>query len=151
LPSDCAVECYVSPMAREMRMYLFLLRTLLLASGLLVALPPGWCCMVRSVASPQVPKRDTPTPKSCCDCCKEPAKPQTPEPRPLPHEPGKCPCGEHHSTAPDAPKALSLDLSLPTPSTMIDLTPFWFDGRAVSSVVSPFDLSFRILHCVWLC
>jgi hypothetical protein len=75
--------------------------------------------MVRLPASTREKKGPTPKPRPCCGHCKQPAKPQAPVPTPLP--PGQCPCTDRYSTAPDGPKTVDVDWSLPVPQAVIDL------------------------------
>jgi hypothetical protein len=129
-----------------------ILRPLTLACGLLLALPPGWCCMARAWESPQQAESDTPCPPPDCCPCKGPAQPKAPTPRPAPLPPGQCPCDGRQSVAPDAPKAVGCDLSLPAPLPVIDLVPCRARGDGpVSLPVFSSDFSLHLRHCVWLC
>ena len=134
-------------------MHSALLRFLVLGCGLLLALPQGWCCMVRLQPAVSESKGDDPNPCSCCPYCKLPDKPSIPPiPGPKPLTPAECPCGDRASTAPDAPKVLTCDISLPGILPTIVLAPSCVqDDDLVSQLHFPSDHSLRLLHCIWLC
>jgi hypothetical protein len=127
-------------------------RFLLLACGLLLALPPGWCCMVPAWGTSQeTPKSDGPQPRSCCGHSNEapkPAAPERPNRAPLPVD--QCPCCER-STSTDAPKTVGCDQALTAPLPLIDLAAAPVAGPILDSPVFLFDHSLRLIHCVWLC
>jgi hypothetical protein len=130
-----------------------LARSLMLACGLLLALPPGWCCMVpfRACAQEAAPG-DAQQPRACCrhaDGASRPSPPRAPQPAPLPL--GKCPCSQH-AVSTDAPKAVGGDLVLAAPPPAIDPVQFpAVAGPVVTAPLPTFDHSLRLLHCVWLC
>src|SRR5689334_5127790 len=81
-----------------------LLRCLVFVASLLLALPPGWCCMLHRNALPTESKS---APRSCCnnhhrvggDRCNGQTPPQPNRGNaPLPQ--GTCPCTERLSTPP---------------------------------------------------
>jgi hypothetical protein len=128
-------------------------RFLLLACGLLLALPPGWCCMVPAHAVAQeTRKSDDSQPRSCCGHSKEapkPAAPEGPKRAPLPF--GRCPCCDR-TTSTDAPKTLGCDQALAAPLPLIVLAASpTLAGPILDQPVSPFDHSLQLIHCVWLC
>lgn len=130
----------------------FLLRLASLACGLLLALPPGWCCLwlpgpARASAAPtEVPAGP------CCPCCNHPAQPAEPA---APAPPQRCPCADREATTPEAvkPPALQAGDSLATPVPAADdLAPSAAPGGLVpaSSLALP-SAPLNVLHCVWLC
>jgi hypothetical protein len=129
-------------------------RILVIVCGSVLALPQGWCCMGPSFALPRPPQTHEPSPSTCCECCKTSAKPKsskTSAPRPAPVPSDTCPCADRNSTAPVAPEVVGCDLSLPAPLPVIDLVPTWLSGDVANSLVLPSDVSFQLLHCIWLC
>jgi hypothetical protein len=91
---------------------------------------------------------------ACCCATGNAARPSTPPAAPwrAPLPPGKCPCSERYSTAPDAPH-VALDLSLAA------VLPTWPPAPAPSGEVErthglppPFlEPPLRLWNCVWLC
>jgi hypothetical protein len=127
------------------------LRTLMLACSLLLALPPGWCCMVRAGVPTPAAEKAAPHHCPCCPC-QGTAKPKAPEPHPLPLPPAQCPCDGRQATAPDATKASGDNLTLAAPPPVIDLVPtFSVDGDIVALPFFPSHVSLQLLHRVWLC
>jgi hypothetical protein len=128
-------------------------RYLLLTCGLLLALPPGWCCMVpaRGVAE-DVRKRDDSPPRSCCDRghrAPAPAAPERPKRAPLPFD--QCPCFER-SASTDVPKTVGCDHALAAPLPLVDLVPSpTVAVPTLAQPASPLDSSLQLVHCVWLC
>jgi hypothetical protein len=129
------------------------LRSLVLGCGLLLALPPGWCCTFAFRAAKQETPQETPkaTP-CCCPCCAKEAPPPDPTPTPAPKAPDRCPCSDRHSTAPDALKVIASDSGLVTPLPAIDLGLSWPGISALVHFPSPAaPTASHILNCVWLC
>jgi hypothetical protein len=132
----------------------FLLRLASLTCGLLLALPPGWCCLwlpgpARAVAA----STDAPA-EPCCPCCCHPAQP-TELPPPAPAPVPRCPCADRDATTPEAVKPPALqagaDPGAPVPAAA-DLSPSAAPGGslpALSLALSSAPLN--VLHCVWLC
>ncbi len=130
----------------------FLVRFLTLVGSLLLALPPGWCCMLW----PQAPAQETRTAASqtrpCCGQCEPEGKPPAPSPgKPAPLPAGKCPCHDRDTTSPDAPKGVGPHLLAPATPLVVGPPPCWAgSGRHVDPpafVSNPL----RLLNCVWLC
>src|SRR5262245_64539709 len=93
---DTAIELHMRrPLRFETNMLSPLARSLMLACGLLLVLPPGWCCMVPFRACAQeVKDGDAQQPRPCCqhaDGASKPSSPRAPEPAP-PLPLAKCPC-----------------------------------------------------------
>jgi hypothetical protein len=120
-----------------------LVRLLCLACGLLVALPPAWCCYN--------PLRHSPAPAepvhaSCCHNTEAP-KPAPAQPVPL-----RCPCYDRNTVAPAGPTKITADLSHPVPLVLAAAD----DHRAgLSFDAGPVRLTLsrplHLLQCLWLC
>jgi hypothetical protein len=131
-----------------------LLRSLALSCGLLLTLPPGWCCLLahltqRPVAAGQ-PVNSKP---ACCGHCGAKQGDRSRQiPDHIPGREGKCPCGERTATAPGAPVNAGPDLLLLAPGTVTGLDTA---ARAVPACDPPASYSapphFHLLNCVWLC
>jgi len=123
-------------------------RPLALAFTLLLALPPGWCCLVPPPAAPraQAPPCEPACPSCCCD-----APGETPHEAPPPRQP--CPycwCADSGSAVP--PSQLTFTPDLPP----ADLLPLTDDGCVRAEHPAPWSLTTlppptHLLHCVWLC
>ena len=131
-----------------------LLRPLALTTGLLLLLPPGWCCFLANLTQPPISARQSAAPKrTCCGHCgSKSEKSSRPVPDHVPGRDGKCPCGERTANAPGAPVNAGLDLSLPATVTItasvIAVTP----EAACATSAAHFDQpSPHLLNCVWLC
>lgn len=131
-------------------MVAFVSRSLALLTGLVLALPPCWCCTLTAERGTTPARQEQSATHSCCS----PKQPPAPEPSPAPCAPQgpvkKC-CERQTATQadskwrlPDLP-AFAAALLLP------DLAP------ALPAVVLPvvgFDPDLppvHVLHCVWLC
>jgi hypothetical protein len=124
-----------------------LLRSLVLGCGLLLALPPGWCCLPACQGTPKEQPR-------VCTCCggEEPGNPPARQPRPAPAEPGKCPCAGRDSTVPDGSKVFGCDLSLPAPLAAARVLLCRVGPAGVTDVDHPPPgPPLQLLHCVWGC
>ena len=120
-------------------------RSLMLASSLLLVLPPGWCCLLPRAAAPK--NELPPCCRPCCDGAKH-SEPVTPAPLP----PGRCPCSDRQSIAPDVAKLVLAVPFLTAPAPALDLavSPVAVDDLLLASGPS-LDLSLHLVHCVWLC
>ena len=127
-------------------MRLFLPRLLMLGCGLLLALPPGWCCIFASEEA----RKETAKAAPCCrSCCGDKSQPATPTP--APDKPDRCPCADRQSTAPDTLKAFAPDLSLIAPLHSLDF-PLPTEDAADHDGFRPLvSCSAHLLNCVWLC
>jgi len=125
-----------------------LLRSLVLGCGLLLALPPGWCCVPAPAVAAETPQ--APREPSCC--CRHPA-PSEDQPAPaVPAPPaGRC-CCEKESTEPPSASTVDLDPagSLPLVDNAVCPALSLRDTAAYSGprVHAPPP---RLLYCVWLC
>lgn len=132
------------------------LRVFCLAVGILLMLPPNWCCMLGAVSccvpiAVAAEDSSEKQKKTCCCCTEEPNDP-IPESSPVPPDSCPMPCCQA------APPVVVLsdgsswiDATLPsqavTPMLVADLYPF--TTRAADDAISCPPL--RILHCCWLC
>ena len=126
------------------------LRSLVLGCGLLLTLPPGWCCIFAFRPAKQEAPKASPC---CCPCCAKEAPQPAPAPEPAaPKAPDRCPCADRHTTAPDAPKVFACDLGL---VALVPVTDFFTSWPGVRSLVGPHSpavpTSCHVLNCVWLC
>jgi hypothetical protein len=126
--------------------------SLILATSLVLVLPPGWC---RFVCLPIIRSAKAESPQShggCCDLChRQDREEPAPEP-PKPPPPSRCCCYELDWLKPTPPKKIEADLSLAAYLTpMHDLPPRAVrpDGLGLS-LPGP-SPPLHILKCVWLC
>ncbi len=123
-----------------------LVRALVLCNALLVALPPGWCCLPAAV-QPASPRDPAP-------CCHH--KPAPDQPAPPTHPQPVKPC--------DAPRCLTDATRAPVPETppadlvpaallaVPDAAPLPRAARvAEASELHALSPPPQLLHCVWLC
>jgi hypothetical protein len=131
----------------------FQLRLSALACGLLLALPPGWCCLllpcpVRAAAPAQT---EATADEAQCPCCRH----TVPQPQPPSDAaPPRCPQPTCCAAAPDAvkPSAPLADTALPAALPAADLSPCPAPtGPAAAVAPSPASTPLHVLHCVWLC
>jgi hypothetical protein len=122
-----------------------------LACGLLLALPPGWCCLLQPCpARAAAPAPADPGPQ--CPCCSHPIPP--PE-APAPVPPPRCPCADRDATKSGTVKPPALlpgDGLAAAPTSAPDLQPSTAPGESLAgpNLALP-SVSLHILHCVWLC
>jgi hypothetical protein len=143
-------------------------RVLAFVCGVVLALPPGWCCKATAggCCGPALPSPPAPAPAGCCtskscaseacarSCCpKEPAdeRPAPAPTHPKPNRPCDTACCEQAPTI--APKVEPpVDLGPVGVQTTFTETA---DPEAVAVLVGvPPRAAFpplHILHCVWLC
>ncbi len=126
-------------------------RALLVAASLLLALPPGWCCVAPSApAGPaQAPARH-----ACCHGGRKAPASRTsiPTPRPAPLGGPSCPCFDRAPAKPARPGIDTTDSSLPPAPALTPALPIAnaVGGTAPPSRRAP-SPSLQLLHCVWLC
>ncbi len=129
-----------------------ILKSLVLASSLILALPPGWCNIVSlpTISSgDEAPKKDH---GGCCDLCHCPDRDKpAPEP-PQPVSPSRCCCYELDWLKPPLPVSTEADhapVAIISFADAFGAAPrLWFHPDLAIHVPSP---PHRILHCVWLC
>lgn len=131
-----------------------LLRPLVFAAGLLLLLPPGWCCLLGNALPRRVAVAHAAKPKTACcgHCGSQHGKPSDSAPERVPGRDGKCPCGERLSTVPGHSVGVGLDLSLPVPvaGNLGEASPPM--GAAHKPTAAWADPPpHHLLNCVWLC
>lgn len=133
------------------------LRILVLTMSLPLALPAGWCCMVRPATARTTAGSVCPTPtKPCgCGCGQSEADPSPSEDgssRPRPLDPGKCCCSDRNTLL-----SKSTDIS-PADLFVTALLPPLMEGVAAPGLAGSARRSAfvhspptHVLLCVWLC
>lgn len=117
------------------------LRSLALLSGLLLALPPSWCCLL-----PTLSAEEDSSPPLCC--CPAPPAPACPTQAP---SPALCPCGDRDLKVPDAPAPFAPDAT-GLPGAVFDhAAPSAAGILDVSTCAAAASCPLHLLHCVWLC
>jgi hypothetical protein len=119
------------------------LRVLVLANALLLALPPGWCCLPADE-----PARAA---APCRGCCHQAGDPQdaTPEPEPLP--PANDCCCLWDSVPPPDSRGLAPDLSVAA-AVFAEALPVLHAPRVEREAPHSFAPPPRhVLLCLWLC
>ena len=115
------------------------------ATSLVLALPPGWCCIpVSQGRTPAVPE-----PARCCHRTAPSGLPQPEEPPARPT--AEC-CCQRDATVPEQPVQptgpAALAMPLPTDAPALVARP----GRADSAgIPRPPDPRLHVLQCVWRC
>jgi hypothetical protein len=118
---------------------------LCLACGLVVALPPAWCCWTPQLPTPAPAE---PTTASCCH------KHESPPPAPAVPAPPQCPCEDRCTVAAAAvaPEKVAIHLALPTALVLTDADTL---GPGLAAAVAPIppllSRPIHLLQCVWLC
>ena len=135
-----------------------ILRTLMLACSLTLALPQGWCCLFAIQSTEKVATETGPicskagTSGCCCPC-------STPQPRKSDKSPAKpvpvqnCPCTERIATVTTSPVEKA-DVDLGFVAILPDLALPYHEVGVVESVgrsVYAPPRSLHIMHCLWLC
>ena len=135
-------------------------RSLVVACSLLLALPKGWCCMI--AAQPQPPTAaSTPTAPAdaelCCPCCRHQTPTSSPDRQPTQKSPtdshGVCCCADRHATIPLSFSVEQSDTGFFTLLPVLGGVPACdalTDGMVVSDLPPPTS-QLHVLHCVWLC
>jgi hypothetical protein len=126
-------------------------RSLMLACSLLLALPPGWCCLFRP--APVAAAQPSPTAKepTCCGHCGQRNSAPVPAPKQQQRPLGECPCTEHHFTVPNQAEKVSTDIALvafviaPPALSRLDV------GEDAGLLPDPLVLPLHLVHCTWRC
>jgi hypothetical protein len=124
------------------------LRILVLGNALLLALPPGWCCLLP--ARPTAPAPEDALP--CCPLCRHEAQQPASPPEACPNPPaGGCSCQSDPATPPQA-KTAAPDLSVAPDfaSAGEALAPTGI-GPALAVLPSFASPPLQVLLCVWRC
>jgi hypothetical protein len=125
-----------------------LVRLLVLACSMVLALPPSWCCLladkVNSVGADAA---------KICPCCAHRAK--STKKIPLPPPTRRCPCSDRNAIRLEisGPKTiLQTDLCSPGEGTVIDLTRTRLAlGQIGFHQIFPATSPIHVLNCQWLC
>jgi len=120
------------------------IRLACLGCGLLLALPPAWCCYALPCSA--APKA-APKPAPCCH------QKQAPTPAPCrPQSPAHCPLCDQHTVAPPGPEKSGAGPALPSPvvAAVVEIPRA---GPAAPAAAIPPDPSrpLHLLQCLWLC
>jgi hypothetical protein len=126
---------------------------LIVACSLLLALPPGWCCLLEGPIFGQGGKKKLNTCGACC--CDHPAKHSdaTPGPVPASPRPARCPCDDRNSTSPD-PVSAKVDCGIALPALRTPLSPLspcLIENVLLGTDRVCLDGSLHLLNCTWLC
>ncbi|HMP02467.1 MAG TPA: hypothetical protein PKC45_08220 [Gemmatales bacterium] len=128
-------------------------RSLVLACSLLVALPQGWCCLF---AFHQAKATASTTTGECCPCCPTHSAPndgQTPAKNPTVPGSFTCCCADRHATAPETSSVKPLDTGAALALPLDADSPRLGDQLAVVewTDLPPPTPHLHLLNCVWLC
>lgn len=127
-------------------MSLIVSKLLILTSAVLLALPPGWCCITPNQKTAETPPK---VPHSCCQLHQEQP---TPDQEPVPRQPVQKCCCEKELPSPQNPETAPLELtfthSVAIPAALSNDVG-GVDGPSFDS--SPFSPPLHILQCVWRC
>jgi hypothetical protein len=128
-------------------------RILVMCSAVVIALPPGWCCLgFRAAAAASEPAEVTPPPKSCCHPEPVPVPPDGPVGQSRGAPTLSCCCQDKaavrgdQKVATDGP-GLSTPLVSPVVHWTGPLTGFREKHFTLFSLAPPL----QVLHCTWLC
>src|SRR5262249_49298663 len=156
------------PLPNNASMSIFLARSLALAAGFMLVLPPSWCCTIgvgeccgtetQSGFTPSRTEEKPDKPEGPCCCCKdkgpEKSSQKPPSSRPAkPDKPGKALCCERLPSDRPANVKPMPDWSafIPgfvLPGTSTPQAAFADDSKQELVFSSP---PVHILYCVWLC
>ena len=123
------------------------IRLLVLANGLLLALPQGWCATLPTYRTAKPPPK-----VSCCCTCKQPSQSERSDPKPAPTQPFKICCCRADLTVPPTLEIGAPDLVLCAVLTATDNSGFR-QGTAYADDLACLFLppSLHVLNCVWRC
>jgi hypothetical protein len=128
------------------------LRTLLTACCIVLALPAGWCCYVSPRRLDEGKELPTTTHAGCRDLCGCQDREQPPPPPSEPSFPWECCCYELNGLLPPAPERADCDLSLPVLLPVAATGTCWEMSRPALDLSLPVPSPpLHVLHCVWLC
>lgn len=130
----------------------FVLRSLVLVTSLVLALPPGWCNFVPSQKSGKSEETPKKAHGGCCDLChcqdREKPPPQHDKPIPL----TRCCCYELDWLKPSPPEEIDSDPVLSVPLIIVDAHPSCFCVGVAADLTLPIPSPpLHVLKCVWLC
>lgn len=123
---------------------------LALGCGCLLALPPGWCCLLQQLAAKPAPQAAEPAPHpSCCGATPAPVQSSPAPERPLPRYPERCACADRQATMLDDACAAWCDLLGATSVLLVE--PALALWSHASWAALPPTASPHLWNCVWLC
>ena len=124
--------------------------TLVLASSLLLALPPSWCCILVSTAAPAA--KAAPVAKQSC-CMHRCQKQQTPAEKPsVPSN--RCPYCDQLSVLVPSSSGPQIDVGFNFVAVLAPLAPIVTAGaefRQFALSLHPPACQIHVCNCVWLC
>jgi hypothetical protein len=119
-----------------------LIQFLCLGCGLLLALPPAWCCWAPQLASAAQPESKR------APCCQNESAPKPTPAAP----PAQCPCYDRNTTAPAAAEKVVADLSCAVqPVVAVVASPRAGPPAVAPPIPPPLSQPLHLLCCVWLC
>jgi hypothetical protein len=128
-------------------------RILVLGSAMVIALPPGWCCLgFRVAAAEYTPAEAVPQPKSCCHTEPEPVAADEPAGQ-APSAPALSCCCRDEAAVRSDQKVVADGPTLAAP--LVPPAVDWAGPLTSSHTdhLTPLALAslLQVLHCVWLC
>lgn len=137
--------------SRLINMSCIVAKILVIASSVLLALPPGWCTFISLPIVRAKSEASTKAHGGCCDLCRCPDQAKPPQPQ-EPTPPSRCCCYELDWLKPVPPQRVEVD----TTSAIFIVPSNCSPGQRIAS--QDLDLSIpvpspplQILHCVWTC
>ena len=134
----------------------YLIRSLVFACSLTLALPQGWCCLFAMQSTAKASGSATPSPFDCCPCSAPQAANSRPDGTPSEKSPvpiKNCPCTERNTTLTTSGiEKIDFDLGLVGTLPVSDFVNQ--DVGILESVARSVYLppqSLHVLHCLWLC
>jgi hypothetical protein len=130
-----------------------LLRSLVLVSGLLLALPEGWCCLLAAQLKRHANEATAAKRPECCTChdsCKE----SEPTPVKRPVIPPTCPCSQRQTILPVVASAKHINAAAVFVAVLPPVTaaPECVRGHEYTvCVVHPPTCALHIFECIWRC
>jgi hypothetical protein len=127
------------------------LRLVLALASVLLALPPGWCCVAPSPHPGPAPGR---APRSCCHGRRQAPAKRTPThtPLPVPVNGSSCCCFDRAPAKPARPGNAHPERALPPSPALAPALPLVnAEGATVPPGLHVPSPPLQLLHCVWLC
>lgn len=134
----------------------YLIRSLVFACSLTLALPQGWCCLFAMQSTAKASGSATPSPFDCCPCSAPQPDNSKPDGTPSEKSPvpvKNCPCNERNTTLTSSGIEKSdFDLGFVEILAVADFAnqEVGVLERVARSVYLP-PQSLHVLHCLWLC
>jgi len=119
-------------------------KLLALTSGILVGLPPGWCCAAPSPKAAELP------PQPVHSCCQH--EQPMPDKEPAPAQPIQKCCCEKDLASPPSPETTSPELAISIPLAIPDAPALLAAGVSDLCFTDHFSSPpLHVLQCVWRC